>query len=192
MSTNRSNWSVIRDAGSMVRRSQPKVNYWNVEPFRNSYDITKPRLLKSPDFGIWICTPNHCFETTDSHRFRSFVKQCFKSGHHYCTARLWNKYDSYVCWCIPKHNTCNASLALTLYISSSYSKKTVMVGCFSSQIGGISSLQRHHRREKYGITCSERLFMIYSDYKTISGWIVTIISCLFSHTVATQLCWNAL
>ncbi len=27
--------------------------------------------------------------------------------------RLWS---SYVHWCIPKHNTCNASLGLTLYI----------------------------------------------------------------------------
>ncbi len=41
---------------------------------------------------------------------------------------LW-RILQYVRWCIPKHNTCNDSLALTLYISSSYSKKTVMADC---------------------------------------------------------------
>ncbi len=39
---------------------------------------------------------------------------------------------------------------------------------------------------------SERLFIIFLDYKKMSGWIFTIIGWLFSHTAATQLCSNTL
>ncbi len=39
---------------------------------------------------------------------------------------------------------------------------------------------------------SERLFMIFLDYKKNCGWIFTIIGWLFSHTAATQLCSNTL
>ncbi len=86
------------DAGSMFRRwgaismnSQdslvlrdhpPTPNHWNFETFWNSYDVMKPRLLKSRDFGSLIRTPNHCFETNDSQKFRSFTKQCFEGAHH--------------------------------------------------------------------------------------------------------------
>ncbi len=37
----------------------------------------KPRLLKSRDFGSLIHAPNHCFETNDLQKIRSFTKQCF-------------------------------------------------------------------------------------------------------------------
>ncbi len=57
------------DAGSMFRRlghlnelpwfmgsqsSPPAAKHWHIETFRNSYDIMKPRLLKSRDFGSLI------------------------------------------------------------------------------------------------------------------------------------------
>ncbi len=70
------------DAGSMVRH-WGAISTNSHETFRNSYDVMKPCLLKSRDFGSLIRAPNHCFETIDSQKFQSFTKQCFKSTHHY-------------------------------------------------------------------------------------------------------------
>ncbi len=86
-----------------------------------------------------------------------------------------------------------------------YSKKTVIVDCcFSrravsmlirqraSQMGGDFSLWWRQGREKSGIPCSERLFMIYCHYKK-NEWVdFHIIGWLFSHTAATQLCSNTI
>jgi len=117
---------------------------------------------------VWI--PKHIGDFTDlfpGHFLRKLNLTTVSS-----VAQMEGVYgNTYVCWCIPKHNTCNASLALTLYISSSYSKKTVMAGCCfaltavfrlieqrSSWMGGTFSLWWCARREKSGISCSERLF----------------------------------
>ncbi len=51
-----------------------------------------------------------------------------------------------------------------------------------SQLGGTFPLGDVYVGENSGIACSEKLFMIYCDYKTMSGWIFTITGWLFSHT----------
>ncbi len=63
----------------------------------------------------------------------------------------------------------------------------------ASQMGGTFSPQWREQRENLKLlTLTLTLFMIFLDYKKMSGWIFTIIGWLFSHTAATQLCSNTL
>ncbi len=49
--------------------SPPAANYLHLDTFRNSYDVMKPRLLKSCDSSSLIRAQKHRFKTNDSQKF---------------------------------------------------------------------------------------------------------------------------
>ncbi len=107
--------------------------------------------------------------------------------------------DSYVRWCISTHDTCNASLALTfIYLQQLQQQNSngglllLTQGCVFANRAETITNERGFLPTmtcalgKSGIACSERLFMIYWEYKKTSGWIFTFIGWLFSDTAPTQ------